>query len=245
LNYLIHEGNNITDSLNRIVVVTSYSDYLEDNDLFMSLIGENGITITQGNTYTDPGAIAIDKIDGNISNKIATLSDINVNVPGSYSIKYNISNSNGKKASIERIVNVIPKTSDIVITSSFTPTTSTNKDVSINVSISGKDYDKTLLPNSLFTYTKEINYKVSYNGTYTFKIYDKNGEIKNKTIVINNIDKTAPAGTCNAVILNGKTNISVNSFNNDISGYIELTNQVQQKLLIIFILLIMRQLMRI
>lgn len=41
----------------------------------------------------------------------------------------------------------------------------------------------------------KIDYKVTENGTYTFKVSDKAGNILTKSIVVKNIDKTAPTVT--------------------------------------------------
>ena len=95
-----------------VIVTTSCPD--EDspanvvNDLpVITLIGKNSVIINVGSNYVDLGATAYDKIDGDITRKIVTdTSNVKTNVPGIYKVYYSVTNSNGKKASITRIVTV-------------------------------------------------------------------------------------------------------------------------------------------
>lgn len=62
------------------------------------LIGEKIITIPAGDTYIDPGAIAIDDVDGNITDQIVVVNPCDVNIPGTYIITYNVIDSAGNSA---------------------------------------------------------------------------------------------------------------------------------------------------
>ena len=64
----------------------------------ITLYGPSFITIDQGSTYEDPGAAAYDNNDGDISDRIQIVNPVNTNVPGTYSITYNVSDSNGNAA---------------------------------------------------------------------------------------------------------------------------------------------------
>ncbi|WP_299440755.1 DUF5011 domain-containing protein [uncultured Aquimarina sp.] len=73
----------------------------------IQLIGDSEITINVGDSFTDPGATAMDDIDGDISANIVVTGTVNVNVPGTYTIVYSVEDSSGNTSSVERIVNVI------------------------------------------------------------------------------------------------------------------------------------------
>ncbi|MCZ2129954.1 MAG: DUF5011 domain-containing protein [Bacteroidia bacterium] len=60
----------------------------------------NATTYTeQGLAFTDPGATATDSFEGDISYRIQTQSDLDINTLGTYTITYNVKNSSGVSAS--------------------------------------------------------------------------------------------------------------------------------------------------
>ena len=75
----------------------------------ITLIGNREVNITtDDNNYIDAGATASDDVDGNITDKIVTISDLNTSKAGTYHIRYNVSDSAGNKADeVSRVVNVI------------------------------------------------------------------------------------------------------------------------------------------
>ncbi len=77
----------------------------------ISILGEVEISHDAGNIYNDEGAIAVDNIDGDITSNIVTSNPVDVNMPGSYSVTYNVMDSAGN-AAVEalRKVNVIDTT---------------------------------------------------------------------------------------------------------------------------------------
>jgi prepilin-type N-terminal cleavage/methylation domain-containing protein len=72
----------------------------------ITMNGANPININIGDTYADAGATAIDNVDGNITNKIITMSNVDVNHYGTYKVTYVVSDISGNKTSISRTVNV-------------------------------------------------------------------------------------------------------------------------------------------
>lgn len=76
----------------------------------ITILGKNPATHTVGNQYVDAGATAIDNVDGNITNSIMTVSNVNPNVIGNYTVTYIVSDKSGNKSTRTRIVNVIPPT---------------------------------------------------------------------------------------------------------------------------------------
>jgi len=67
----------------------------------ITLLGQNPITITEGDTFTDPGATALDNTDGNLTSSIVTTSTVDTNTPGTYTVTYNVSDSAGNNATEE------------------------------------------------------------------------------------------------------------------------------------------------
>ena len=56
--------------------------------------------------FTDPGATATDNVDGNITDKITTVSDVNTSVTGSYTVSYKVEDNASNEANKTRTVTV-------------------------------------------------------------------------------------------------------------------------------------------
>ncbi len=70
----------------------------------LSLHGANPLTLELGTSFIDPGVVAFDDVDGNISASITTVSNIDINTQGSYSVTYTVTDLAGNEASIDRTV---------------------------------------------------------------------------------------------------------------------------------------------
>jgi hypothetical protein len=96
---------NVTDSddnkaeeVTRTVVVESPHEPPPGKPV-ISLNGDPNITIKKGDPYKDPGATALDKEDGDITNKIVpSVTDFDINLPGIYFIYYNVTDSDENRA---------------------------------------------------------------------------------------------------------------------------------------------------
>jgi methionine-rich copper-binding protein CopC len=66
--------------------------------------GDHTVTLTQGSPYNDEGATASDKEDGDISNKIVKVGNVNTQVAKTYTITYTITDSDGNVANANRSV---------------------------------------------------------------------------------------------------------------------------------------------
>lgn len=73
----------------------------------LSILGNNPQNICVGVVYEDAGAVAIDEEDGDISDKIVVTSDVDSNVAGSYTVKYEVEDQAGNRSEATRTVEVI------------------------------------------------------------------------------------------------------------------------------------------
>ncbi len=71
---------------------------------FITLQGANPMRLERGTAFIDPGALAYDFTDGDISGKITVSGRANTNANGTYNITYSVRNSKGKTASVVRQV---------------------------------------------------------------------------------------------------------------------------------------------
>jgi hypothetical protein len=84
----------------------------------ISLNGTSTINLTIGDTYNEQGATASDNVDGDLTSSIIIGGDtVNTNVPGTYLVSYNVSDSSGNAANqVIRTVIVAPDTIVPIIT---------------------------------------------------------------------------------------------------------------------------------
>lgn len=85
------------------------------SDLTIKLNGDETVTIIRSTKYVDAGATATDFIDGDITNKIITSTDVNINKAGTYTVNYSVTNSSGNTATTSRKVIVREPEMDISI----------------------------------------------------------------------------------------------------------------------------------
>jgi hypothetical protein len=64
----------------------------------ITLLGDAAITVEAGDSFDDPGATALDNIDGDISGDIVVTGSVNTNELGTYQLFYNVSDSSGNAA---------------------------------------------------------------------------------------------------------------------------------------------------
>ena len=98
----------VTDSSgNRTTVerVVSHYDALPPTIL---LQGAKTILIHIGESYEDPGYIALDNVDGEITDRVIVEGEVDIFKPGIYSLQYKVSDSHGNWSMALRTVEVMP-----------------------------------------------------------------------------------------------------------------------------------------
>lgn len=88
---------------------------LDDAGPTITLIGNASLNVECGTTYIDAGATATDLIDGDVTSSIVVSNPVNTSVPGSYTVRYNASDSSSNPADeVTRTVNVVDTTSPVI-----------------------------------------------------------------------------------------------------------------------------------
>jgi len=81
----------------------------------MSLVGSSRVTVELNGEYRELGAVAIDNVDGNITNRVISQGNVETSTLGNYSIVYSVSDSSNNRAQVSReIVVVDAQTADTV-----------------------------------------------------------------------------------------------------------------------------------
>ena len=128
-----------------------------------------------------------------------------------------VTNSTGVSTQVSRTVIVMGSNISISLDNEKI----TNGSVGINVYVVDNYFDYMILPNGNKVNDKKYTYQVNENGEYKFSIYDKLGKSQEKSILVSNIDKEAPNGSCTGLYGNGKTSINIKAVDNTgISKYV-------------------------
>lgn len=81
----------------------------------LTLKGTTPVKIAKGTNFQDPGAKAVDDVDGDISDKIARSGNVDTLVVGEYKITYSVSDTSGNTTTIERLI-VVEEYEEIEVT---------------------------------------------------------------------------------------------------------------------------------
>lgn len=99
----------VSDSSNNITKVERKLNFTDEENPVINLNGGNEITIYLGNNYNEEGYTASDNCDGDITDKVIVTGDVNTNILGTYSIKYEVSDNAGNTTIKTRTIHVISK----------------------------------------------------------------------------------------------------------------------------------------
>ena len=186
----------------------------------LNLKGYPEVSIIKGDIYQEPGYVAYDSNEGDLSSKVIIEGTVNSDVIGTYTIIYRVYNSKGQVAEASRKVNVIANPRDLTVEIDYSPKELTNGDVTIVFKAIGDGYDFLLDPDGNISKNNEYTYKATENDEYLFSVKRKDGIVIEKNIEIKNIDKKKPIGSCkNTVTLENSTIVVNASDENGIKSY--------------------------
>ncbi len=81
--------------------------YIDTIPPVLTLSGDNPLFLDVGDTYTEPGATAVDNVDGDITDSIEIdNNEVNTTLNGKYTVHYLVSDKAGNTSSAERVVTV-------------------------------------------------------------------------------------------------------------------------------------------
>ena len=172
----------------------------------ISLVGDEVVTIKEGDSYTESGAIANDSEDGSLTDKIVVIGSVNTKVAGTYVIKYLVEDRDSNIAGITRTVIVEPSNGSVKVDISYDTSNIAETLVSVssvsnasNVKYAITNDDKKPSDKEFKDLTGEngkfigtVSFKK--NGKYYLWIKDSYGNIVKKIVVIDKLDETKP--TC-------------------------------------------------
>jgi len=96
------------DSGNNATAVTRTVHVVDTTKPVITITGADPLTVECHTSFTDPGATANDSCAGSVS--VTSTNNVNVNVPGSYSVTYSATDASGNTQTATRTVNVVDTT---------------------------------------------------------------------------------------------------------------------------------------
>lgn len=107
VSYTVSDAADNSSVATRVVNIVA-AGVIDTSAPIISLLGDNPQQLTQGETYLELGATALDDTDGNItSNIVIDSSALNNQLAGSYQVSYTVSDDAGNTAVTNRIINVV------------------------------------------------------------------------------------------------------------------------------------------
>ncbi len=185
---------------------------------YIHLYGDINTFLYIGEVYDEKGYAVIDSVDGTkLKDQVKVTSNVDTSKEGIYKVIYSVTNTSGVTTSKERTVIVMDRNLSLIPNN----TNITNGNVTINIYARDELFSYLVLPNNVKVTDSVSTYEVSNNGTYKFIMYNTQGESKEKSIEIANIDRESPTGSCSGTYGSGKSNISINAKDNiGISKYV-------------------------
>ena len=139
---------------------------IDDIPPVIKLNGKQIIEIKKGEEYKEPGYKATDEYDGDLTNKVEAIGEINTKEYGEQIIKYRVKDSSNNITEVNRIVKIIDKTSpEIVCESNYSAFEKNSKNVVGCKAIDDFDGDITEKIKISGTYdaTEEGIYNIEYS----------------------------------------------------------------------------------
>ncbi|MFH1522942.1 MAG: immunoglobulin-like domain-containing protein [Patescibacteria group bacterium] len=179
-------GNETPATLNLTTVDTA--------NPIITILGNNLETIEVGASYIDPGATALDDLDGNISSSIVIGGDlVNVNILGTYIVTYNVKDSAGNSAmEVSRTVKVVDTTAPIITLKGSNPITIVvGSEYNDPGAMATDNYDNDLTASIIMVNPVMVNIIGKYIVTYNIADSSSNQAIE-VTRTVNVVDATTP-----------------------------------------------------
>lgn len=99
--------------LSSFIILFSQCDRLDTTAPVIKLVGDETVRVHLGDTYLEQGAIAVDDIDGDITDDIfIDNGDILIDEIGTYEVRYRAVDDIGNSTQITRLVNVYGEAAD-------------------------------------------------------------------------------------------------------------------------------------
>ncbi|MFZ2523309.1 MAG: immunoglobulin-like domain-containing protein [Minisyncoccia bacterium] len=180
----------------------------------ISLIGSSTVYLYVGQTYTDLGANASDKEDGDITSSIVSISNVDTTKVGTYTVTYDVMDSKDLCAeTVTRTVVVKPaseiNTAPVITLLGLNPTTLYQGDIYLDAGATAEDHEDGNITTSIVK-TGSVDRNTVGTYTITYNVKDSKG-LSATTVIrtVNVLDRTNPTNNAPVITLIGSSTISI------------------------------------
>lgn len=158
----------------------------------ITLLGDAPLAVAYGSVFTDPGATALDNVDGSITAKIVVTGSVNTALIGSYILTYNVSDIAGNAAvTVNRMVNVTDQTAPVITLVGASPMTVVYGSVFTDPGATASDNIDGILTSAIVV-TGSVNTNAVGPYTLSYKVQDAAGNhAAEVTRIVNVVKATA------------------------------------------------------
>lgn len=113
----------VADSSGNVTEVTRPVVYSDPVAPELKLVGAPVVMLRLGKTYTEPGFVALDNVDGDVTEKVTVNGTVDGNTIGTYVIEYSVQDTSGNIATVTRkvIVDNVKQVADLAKMPDQTP----------------------------------------------------------------------------------------------------------------------------
>ena len=172
----------------------------------ISLIGSSTINLTVGETFTDPGAIAEDSIDGDLTASITSSGTVDTSTTGTYTIEYSVSDAAGNITSVTRVVVVnldLPPT--ITLTGSSIVNLLVGETYTEDGCVATDQEDGNITASITTSGTVDVSNTGTYTLVYSVSDSGNNFVSVTRTVIVSSIPDTTPP----VITLNGPSTLLI------------------------------------
>ena len=184
---------NFTDSVgNAASTVTRTVTVVDTTAPVLTIIGDENITHEAGLAYTDANASWIDHVDG--SGMVTASGSVNPNIPGSYVLSYNYTDTSGNAAiTITRTVTVVDRTAPVL---TITGDENITHEAGLTYTDANASWSDHVDGNGTVVATGIVDVNTLGSFTLSYDYTDSNGNAASTVIrTVTVVDTTAPVLT--------------------------------------------------
>jgi len=161
---------NVNDAGGNAAITVTRDVVIADTTVpVITLTGNATVNVEQGSSYSDAGSTASDNVDGNITASIIQSGDtVDVNTSGTYTIRYDVSDTSGNAASqVTRSVIVADTTAPVIVLLGSTPSNHQQGSTYTDAGVTASDtVDGDITANVVLTGSVDANTAGTYTLTY-------------------------------------------------------------------------------
>jgi hypothetical protein len=157
----------------------------------ITLSGSSNMTVTQGNSYTEPGYTAVDNIAGDITNNVVVSGVVNTAEVGTYQRIYKVKDFNRNWATVTRTIQVVAATDTVAPVLQLVGTSTLSIPLNTNFVDPGCTANDAISGNvsANISVTGAVNTSVPGTYTLTYNVSDEAGNAASsitRTVIVTN-----------------------------------------------------------